>query len=110
MNFRMRYPLQLALQLPDLGIFRSFLRALRELTLPRIQRVLAYPEPLRNLRYPVAPLGDLRHRIAFELITEISLSHRRLLSSNLGKKASTNLGAIQPALQPDPQHLVISKQ
>ena len=67
--------------------------------------MLAHPEPLGNLRHPVAPLGDLRHpvaplgdlrhRIALELVAEISLTYRRLLSSKLGKKASTNLGAIQ---------------
>ncbi len=48
-----------------------------------------------RLTGPVAPLGDLRHRIALELVAEISLTYRRLLSSKLGKKASTNLGAIQ---------------
>ncbi|GGC36816.1 hypothetical protein GCM10011371_25260 [Novosphingobium marinum] len=57
--------------------------------------MLADPEPLRNLRHPVAALGDLGHRITLELVAEISFPHRRLLSSNLGKKASTNLGAIQ---------------
>ena len=88
-------PRQLALQLTDLGILRRILRPLRELPFPCIERMLAHPEPLGNLRYPAAPLGDLRHRIALELVAEISLSHLRLLSSKLGKKASTNPGAIQ---------------
>ena len=65
-----------------------------QLTLPRIQRVLAHPEPLGNLCYTIPALGNLGHRIALELITEIGLSHHRLLSSKIGKKASTNLGAI----------------
>src|SRR5690606_6684244 len=69
-------------------------RRLRELTLPGIERVLADAEPLRNLRYRISTLGDLGHRIALELVSEIWLPHRRLLSSKLGKKASTNLGAI----------------
>ena len=34
------------------------------------------------------------HRIALELFTEIGFAHVGLLASNLGKKASTNLGAI----------------
>ncbi len=37
--------------------------------------------------------------ILVELITEISLPHRRLLSSKLGSKASRNLGATQNSLQ-----------
>lgn len=90
-------PRQLALQLTDLGILRRVLRRLRKLPFPCIERMLAHPEPLRNFRYPVAPLNDLRHRIALELVGEISLAHRRLLSSKLEKKASTNLGAIQLA-------------
>jgi len=57
--------------------------------------MLAHAEPLGNLRHPVAPLGNLSHRIALEPVTAINLTHRRLLSSKLGKKASTNLGAIQ---------------
>ncbi|MBP8233225.1 MAG: hypothetical protein KAY22_13045, partial [Rhizorhabdus sp.] len=41
------------------------------------------------------PLGNLGHRITLELIAEIGLPHRRLLSSKLGWKASRNLGATQ---------------
>jgi len=59
--------------------------------------MLADPEPFGNFRHPVASLGNLGHRIALELVTEISLA-RRLLSSKLGKKASTNLGAIHSSL------------
>ncbi|WP_445785339.1 hypothetical protein, partial [Sphingorhabdus sp.] len=40
-------------------------------------------------------LRDLSHRIPLELIAKIYLAHLRLLTSNLGKKASRNLGAIQ---------------
>jgi hypothetical protein len=43
----------------------------------------------------IPAFGDLGLRIALELITEIGLPHRRLLSSKLGSKASRNLGAIQ---------------
>lgn len=53
------------------------------------------PEPLRNFRYRISPLGNLRHRITLELITEIGLPHQRLLSSFLGAWASRNLGATQ---------------
>ena len=60
--------------------------------------MLADTEPLRNLGYRISTLGDLGHRIALELITEVGLPHRRLLSSKLGKKASTNLGAIHTPL------------
>ena len=51
----------------------------------------------RELRYSItilAALRDLGHRIPLELIAEIYLDHLRLLTSNLGKKASRNLGAI----------------
>ena len=85
---------QLALQLPDPGILRPIFGPLCELSLPCIQRMLAHAEPLGNIRHPVAPLGNLRHGIALELVAEICLPHRRLLSANSGKKASTSLGAI----------------
>jgi protein-disulfide isomerase-like protein with CxxC motif len=39
-------------------------------------------------------LRDLRHSVSFEIAAEIGLAHDSLLASNLGKKASTNLGAI----------------
>jgi hypothetical protein len=37
----------------------------------------------------------LRYRVAFEIVAEITFAHHGLLASNLGKKVSTNLGAIQ---------------
>jgi hypothetical protein len=46
--------------------------------------MLTDAEPFRNLRYPIPALGDLGHRITLELIAEIGLPHRRLLSSKLG--------------------------
>ncbi|MFN3910735.1 hypothetical protein, partial [Hyphomonas sp.] len=39
--------------------------------------------------------GDLGHRIPLEIVAETTFAHDGLLASNLGKKASTNLGAIQ---------------
>jgi len=57
--------------------------------------MLADPEPFGNFRHPAASLGYMGHRIALNLVTGISLALRRLLSSKLRKKASTNLGAIQ---------------
>lgn len=57
--------------------------------------MLADAEPLRHLSYRITPFGDLSHRITLELIAEIGLPHRRLLSSKLGSKASRNLGATQ---------------
>ena len=56
---------------------------------------MAHAQPLRHLRNWIAPIGDLRDSIALELVTEIAGPHHGLLASNLGKKASTNLGAIQ---------------
>ncbi len=56
--------------------------------------MLAHPKTLRNLRNRIAALGDLRHRVPFEVLTEIGFTHLCLLASKLGKKASTNLGAI----------------
>ncbi|MGQ2928774.1 MAG: hypothetical protein ACT6RL_21985, partial [Neoaquamicrobium sediminum] len=47
------------------------------------------------LRDRITTLGGLRDRIALELISEIARPHHGLLASKLGKKASTNLGAIQ---------------
>ncbi|WP_210204429.1 hypothetical protein, partial [Devosia submarina] len=40
------------------------------------------------------PVGDLTHRVPLELVGEIGFAHKGLLASKLGKKASTNLGAI----------------
>lgn len=46
----------------------------------------------------LAPLRNLGHRITLELIAEIELPHRRLMSSKLEPKASRNLGDIQVAM------------
>jgi hypothetical protein len=46
-------------------------------------------------RFRVAPFSDLTHSVAFEIFAEIRFAHDALLASKLGKKASTNLGAIQ---------------
>jgi hypothetical protein len=43
----------------------------------------------------MAPLGDLCQRVSFELVAEVGFAHHGLLASKLGKKASSNLGAIQ---------------
>ncbi|WP_210251614.1 hypothetical protein, partial [Brucella anthropi] len=42
-----------------------------------------------------ATFRDLTHRVALKLFAEIRFAHDTLLASKLGKKASTNLGAIQ---------------
>ncbi|MGJ3258744.1 MAG: hypothetical protein ACFE0S_03985, partial [Rhodospirillales bacterium] len=39
------------------------------------------------------PLRNLTHRVALKIVAEIGFAHSGLLASNLGKKASTNLGA-----------------
>lgn len=57
--------------------------------------MLANAEPLGHLRNRVAPLRDLRDRVTLEIVREMSRPHHGLLASKLGKKASTNLGAIQ---------------
>ena len=54
-------------------------------------------QPLRNLCRRIAPLDNLRHGFPFELVGKIKFAHIGLLASNLGKKVSTNLGAIQTA-------------
>jgi hypothetical protein len=56
--------------------------------------VKADSEPLRNFFDRVAPLGDLRNRIAFEVVAELARVHHGLLASKLGKKAFTIHGAI----------------
>jgi hypothetical protein len=80
-----------------------------ELLLACIERVLAHAQPLRHLRNRIAPLSDLRDSIALELITEISGPHHGLLASNLGKKASTNLGAIHLMLREDADNLFFAE-
>ena len=49
---------------------------------------------LGQLRNRVVPLGDLRHHVPFEIVTDIGFAHHRPLASKLGKKASTNPGAV----------------
>ena len=68
---------------------------LRVSLLPLVERVLADPQPRRNLRYRIAPLGDLKDRVPLEVLGEVRFAHRGLLASKLGKKASRNLGAVQ---------------
>lgn len=41
--------------------------------------MLADTEPLLNLRYRIASLGDLANRVAFELFREIGFAHVGLL-------------------------------
>lgn len=62
-------------------------------------RMLADAEPLRNLRNRIASLRDLTHSVALKVFAEIRFAHDALLASKLGKKASTNLGAIQNDLR-----------
>src|SRR5689334_10561053 len=57
--------------------------------------MLADAEPLRNLRNRIASLRDLAHRVTLKIFAEIRFAHDALLASKLGKKVSTNLGAIQ---------------
>jgi hypothetical protein len=57
--------------------------------------MLAHAEALRNLRNRIASLRDLTHRVTLKIFAEIRFAHDALPASKLGKKASTNLGAIQ---------------
>lgn len=59
-----------------------------------VERMLANPEPLRNVCNRIASIVILTHCITLEIVAEIGLAHKGLLTSKLGKKASTNLGAI----------------
>ena len=47
-----------------------------------------------HLRNRITPLCDLKDRVALEVLGEVRFAHRGLLASNLGKKASRNLGAV----------------
>ena len=67
-------------------------------------------QPLRDLRDRATPLGDLRDRIALEIVTEIASPHHGLLASKLGKKASTNLGAIHSFAWPRYRRALNSKE
>jgi hypothetical protein len=52
-------------------------------------------QALRNICRRIAALDNLRHGFPFELVGKIKFAHVGLIASNLGKKVSTNLGAIQ---------------
>jgi hypothetical protein len=54
--------------------------------------MLAQAQTLRNIRHPIAPFNNLDHCVQLELFGEIAFEDLSLLSSNLEKKASTNLG------------------
>lgn len=69
-------------------------RWLRELPLPGVKRVLANAEPLGHLCNRVAPFRDLRGRVTLENVHKMTGPHRGLLASKLGRKASTDLGAV----------------
>ena len=56
--------------------------------------MLAHTETLRNFVDGIAPIRYL----TLKLFAEIRFAHGALLASNLGKKMSTNLAAIQKAL------------
>ena len=89
-------PGQLPLQAPDLGITIIANRNCRhgELLVPPLKQMLAHAQTPGNLRYRMAPINNLGHRVPLEIPSDIDLTHFILLASNLGKKVSTNLGAI----------------
>jgi hypothetical protein len=94
-------PLQLALQPTHLGgliVIAGHRSRFRVSLLPLVEGVFADPQPRRHLRNRIASLGDLKDRLALEVLGEVRLAHRGLLASKLGKKASRNLGAVQLAL------------
>lgn len=66
----------------------------RRVLLPRLGRVRIDAQPPRDLRDRIASLGNLRHRVPFELIAETGFARHGLLASQSGTKASTNPGAI----------------
>ena len=49
---------------------------------------------LGNFRNRIAPFRDLTNGITFKIVGEIRFAHNFLLASILGKKVSSNLGAI----------------
>jgi hypothetical protein len=57
--------------------------------------MLAHAQTVRNLRYRIAPFNNLDHLVSLELLTGAAFEQLSLLASKSGKKASTNLGAIQ---------------
>jgi hypothetical protein len=52
-------------------------------------------QSLRNFLNWIPPHRNLMHRILFEIVTKSCIAQGGLLASFLGKKVSTNLGAIQ---------------
>ena len=62
---------------------------------PGVKRMRGDSSTLRGLPNRIPTLGELTHRVKLALLAEVSFAHHGLLASNLGKKASTNLGAIQ---------------
>ncbi len=57
--------------------------------------MLAHTQPRRYFGSRITPFRDLTHRVALKIFAEIRFAHDALLASKLGKKASTNLAAIQ---------------
>jgi hypothetical protein len=66
---------------PKKTAFRLFGRYFKHLT---------SPDP----SYPLVPFNNLDHRVPLELFGEVAFEYLSLLASNLGKKVSTNPGAI----------------
>lgn len=60
--------------------------------------MLAHAEALRNLRNRIASLRDLTYGVALKIFAEIRFAYDAVPASKLGKKASTNLGAIHFAM------------
>ena len=56
--------------------------------------MLTNAKTLRNLCERIASLRDLARGLVLKLFAEIRFAHDALLASKLGKKVSTNLGAI----------------
>jgi len=54
----------------------------------------ADPETRGNLSNRISPDHYLMHRIRLEIVAVTTLSNIGLLASKLGKKTSTNLGAV----------------
>ena len=62
---------------------------------PRIQRMGADTQSLRNLVNRISPYRNLMHRVPLEIVTKFCFAHVGLLASFLETKVSTILGAIQ---------------
>lgn len=59
----------------------------------------SHPQSLRNLCNRIAALDDLRYRVPFEILFDITRAHYGCLASKLGTKMSTMLGAIHYAIE-----------